>query len=124
MLRLGHLTVVCKAAVEAGGGTHRFEKNAADQLMRTVSVQVDSTPTLARYLRAKKLCPDIEERRSVDFDEVKYRYPDIVLMKVGDEDRLDSWPTGSPSVEILWQDLCLSVDGVQSRVGSVTARGK
>lgn len=123
MLRLGHLTVLCQASVEAGGAAHRFTRDAAERLTRLVPVPEDSVAAVARYLRAKKLCPETAERASSDFDEKKYRYPDIVLTKRDEEDVIESWPVGAP-VKIFWQDLCLSADGVQSRVGSITVHGR
>src|SRR5262249_31418953 len=78
---------------------------------------------VARYLRAKKLCPEIAERTAPAFDEREFRYPDIVLVRKDDEDRIESWPAGAP-IKIFWQDLCLSADGVPSRVGSITVHGK
>jgi hypothetical protein len=123
MLRLGHLTVLCQAAVQAGGAAHRFAREAAERLTRLVPVPDESFSSVARYLKAKKLCPELSERKAGDFDEKKFRYPDIVLTAKDEEDSIESWPAGAP-VKIFWQDLCLSADGVPSRVGSVTAHGR
>jgi hypothetical protein len=124
MLRLGHLTVLCEAAIEAGGAAHRFNRDAAERLTRLVVVPELALPGVATYLHAKKLCPEKAERTSADFDGEKFRYPDIVLTSKNDEDVVESWPARENPVSISWQDLCLSADGVQSRVGSVSIHGR
>lgn len=124
MLRLGHLTVLCQAAAEGGGGAHRFARQAAERLTQVVPIPSDRNASVARYLQAKKLCPSMAERSSSEFDEDKYRYPDVVLTFSGDEAHVDSWPPSAMPPTIFWQDLCLAADGVASRVGSVTAQGK
>ena len=123
MLRLGHLTVLCQAAVEVGGAAHRFTREAAERLTRLVSVPKESISAVAGYLKAKKLCPEAAERKASDFDEAKFRYPDIVLVNRNNEDVVERWPDEGP-VKIFWQDLCLSADGVPSRVGSITVHGR
>jgi len=123
MLRLGHLTVLCQAAVENGGSAHRFEREAVERFTRLVQVPTESLSDVAAYLLAKRLCPTADQRASLDFDESEFRYPEIVIKCPSELCTVEPWrPNGR--VEIFWQDLCLAANGVPSRVGSITTNAK
>ncbi len=120
MLRLGHLTVLCQAAVTAGGSAHRFTKTAEKKLTEFVPVAESDLDNVIRYLRAKRLCPE-ENDDPADDDRLEFRYPDLRLAK---KDGLYALEATGSGVRIMWQDLCLAAEGVRSRVGAITIQAK
>lgn len=124
MLRLGHLTVLCQAAVESGGSSYRFTRDLSQRLSRRLPVPASAIRPVVNYLRKKKLCPEEDEVRSPSFEPKDFRYPDLMLVQRGKEYVVESATSESTDISISWQDLCLAADGVPSRVGSVTVQGK
>lgn len=119
MLRLGHLTVACKAAAEFGGSTYRVMEELSQRLTELVVVPVEVESSVASYLKAKGLCADVANKQSAQGSP---RYPEIVVEQRGQEFGLRSTADREPA--IWWQDLMLADPQIRSRVGGVTVSAK
>jgi hypothetical protein len=119
MLRLGHLTVACKAAAEFGGSTYRLTEELSQRLTNQVVVPADVESSVSSYLKAKGLCADASKTQST---RASVRYPDIVIEQNGQDLQLHSTIEREPT--IWWQDLMLADAKVRSRVGGITVSAK
>ena len=125
MLRIGHLTVLCRAASEAGASWYRIEKEATANLTRPVQVPEDVTEELIRYLERKRLCVVVKKDDDVpsERDRDRFRYSQLKI-DVDDSGKKCLGATPGHIPTIWWQDLCLASVGVRSRVGAVTVSAK
>lgn len=127
MLRLGHLKVLCRVAVESGGSLSRIERETASALTRLVPVPDDMITHVADYLRRKRLCSISGPEGSAEGDvRSDYRYPELWIDAEESDARahVRTSEEGAKVPRIWWQDLCLAAPGIRSRVGAVTTGGK
>lgn len=123
MLRVGHLKVLCSAAANVGASWFRVRREATKQLTRLVPVPADAVPSVANYLRRKRLCRFLEvgKNQETQKETGRYRYPNLVV-ESDDEGLHIVASDGQP--EIWWQDFCLASPGIPSRVGAITIAAK
>lgn len=124
MLRLGHLKVLCQVAMDVGGSSFRINREAAQRLTAPVRIPESMKMAVAEYLHRKHLCAETETAGEERSGKDHYRYPDLVLHREGETERLRICAHAAKEPEIWWQDLCLAGSGVRSRVGGITITGK
>lgn len=120
MLRLGHLSMICRIATADGGSAYRFERAIASKFSELVLVPNDLVPAFARYLRAKGLSP-IEDKKKSDKETV-YRYPDLRVIDPGGPN--ETVVSDHGELRGQWQDVNLAHPDVPSKVGAISFGGK
>jgi hypothetical protein len=125
MLRLGHLSAICRTATTDGGSAYRFERAIASNFSELVPVPTPLAPAFARYLREKGLCPveatRSDKKQSPD-DGTEYRYPGLrVIDPAGPNETVVS---DRGEIVGQWQDVSLSHPNVPSKVGAISFGGK
>lgn len=126
MLRLGHLSEICRVAATHGGSAYRFERAVASRFSEVVPVSAPLLPSFARYLRVKGLCPTTtaagKDDNARQNKEAEYRYPTLrVLDPAGPGETVIST---DGDVLGQWQDVNLAHPGVPSKVGAISFGGK
>lgn len=121
MLRVGHLSVICKASLEANGNWRRMLQEASEILCFATQIPTADSDTIAQYLAIKGLCPVIKDGRQVSAANKEYRYPDLVVHLTNE----GQYSLRAPDAATLqWQDICLASKEVVSKVGALTVSAK
>jgi hypothetical protein len=125
MLRLGHLSAICRIATTDGGSAYRFERAIASKFSELVPVPAPLLPAFARYIREKGLCPveaiKSDKKESAD-ETAEYRYPELrVIDPAGPNETVVS---DRGEIVGQWQDVSLSHPNVPSKVGAISFGGK
>lgn len=125
MLRLGHLSAICRVATTDGGSAHRFERAITSKFTDLVSVPVPLAPAFARYLRIKGLSPveaKITDAKEKTNKENEYRYPELRVVDPGGPH--EAVVSDHNKIMGQWQDVSLSHPTVNSKVGAISFGGK
>lgn len=125
MLRLGHLSAICRVATTDGGSASRFERAVTSKFCELVPVPRDLAPAFARYIRVKGLSQvevaKLAKKEKSD-KEVEYRYPALrVIDSAGPNETVVS---DMGEVAGQWQDVSLAHPDVPSKVGAISFGGK
>jgi hypothetical protein len=125
MLRLGHLKVLCQAAIDVGGSWFRIGREASKRLTAPTTIPAVLRPWVTEYLRRKRLCAIVDAGKEDRGAKSQFRYDALVLERT-EESAEFTLRGAAPSGElkVWWQDLCLAGPEVRSRVGGVTITGK
>jgi len=127
MLRLGHLSTICRVAATDGGSAYRFERAVTAKFSKLIVVPQRLVPAFARYVRVKGLSPIVTTKKKTEKGEIsekpiEYRYPTIQVTDPAGPNETVVSVRG----EILgqWQDVNLADPEVPSKVGAISFGGK
>ena len=121
-LRLGHLSLLCDAAVNDGRSLYRLEQGLKVRLTLPRQIDDEDHDRVGFYLSRKKLCEEVRDGKKVK--PTNPRYPDITVEK-GEDGKFKIEPSETGDIPEIWfQDYCLSDPRVSSRTGATTVTGK
>ena len=122
-VRLGHLKVIAAVAIDWGGSWNRVEKAVARELTKPVRVPSEHLHEVARYLSEKHLCLGISPSEEPKDSRRQFRYPDLVVTKVGEKYEVSPLTSGD-EIAVWWQDYHLADPSLPSHLGAVTTSAK